>query len=193
MSAALNPFGLRPVRHRSGRVFAQAIPDGIASGYATDLYKGTPVAIDTNGHVVIAANGSDFVGAFAGVEYTDALGVRQFANRWVANTVATEVVAYVYSDPGIIYEVQADGSLPQAATGDEADFSAGAGNAIGDGDSVTQLSKAAASATLKGVGIQGMLRVLSKSLDPANDFGDAFTVVEVEVARHQYVAAKTAV
>lgn len=190
---ALNPFGLRPVRHKSGRVFAQAIQDGIASGYATDLYKGTPVQINTSGNVVIAANGSDFVGAFAGVEYTDSNGRRQFADRWTASTVATEIVAYVYSDPDIVYEVQADGAVAQTAIGDQADFSGTAGSTLTDGDNTTQLSKTAMSSTLKGAGVQGMLRILDVSLDPANAWGDADTVVQVEVARHQYRAAKTAV
>ena len=194
MSATLNAFGLRPVRSLSGAPLnARAIQDGIPSGYATDLYRGTPVQINTSGQVAIAANGSDFVGAFAGVEYTDSNGRRQFADRWTANTVATEVVAYVYDDPNTLYEVQADGSLAQAAIGDQADISAGAGNAVGDGDTTSQQSKAALSSTLKGSGVQGMFRVIDKSLAPDNDWGDAFTKVLVQVARHQYVAAKTAV
>ena len=195
MSAALNPFGLRPVRHvvASAQVAAHAIQDGIPSGYATDLFRGTPVAYDSNGHVVIAANGSDFVGAFAGVEYTDSNGRREFADRWTANTVATEVVVYIYDDPGIIYEMQADGAVAQAAIGDQADISAGAGHAVGDGDDIVQVSHAALSSALKGSGVQGMFRILDKSLDPANDWGDAFTVVQVQVARHQFVAAKTAI
>lgn len=193
MSAALNPAGLVPVRSLSGaRVYAHAIADGIPSGYATDLYRGTPVAFNTSGQVVIAANGSDFVGSFAGVEYTDSNGRRQFADRWTANTVATEVVAYVYDDPSIVYEMQADGSFAQAAIGDQADFSVGAGHTVSDGDNTTQLSKAALGA-LKGAGVQGMVRIIDKSLDPSNDWGDAFTVVQVMVARHQFVAVKTAI
>lgn len=194
MSAALNPFGMRPVRSLSGAPLnARAIDNGIASGYATDLYRGTPVQINTSGQVVIAANGSDFVGAFAGVEYTDSNGRRQFADRWTASTVATEVVAYVYDDPNALYEMQADGSVAQAAIGDQADISAGAGHAVGDGDNTTQQAKAALSATLKGAGVQGMFRIIDKSLAPDNDWGDTYTKVLVQVARHQYVAAKTAV
>ena len=192
---ALNPFGLRPVKHQTGsaQVVAHAIQDGIPSGYATDLYRGTPVAYDSNGHVVIAANGSDFVGAFAGVEYTDSNGRREFADRWTANTVATEVVVYIYDDPGIVYEMQADGSLAQSAIGDQADISAGAGHTVADGDNTVQVSHAALSSTLKGAGVQGMFRIVDKSLDPSNDWGDSFTVVQVQVARHQFVAPKTAI
>ena len=194
MSATLVGTGLRPVRHKHAgvQVAAHAIQDGIPSGYATDLYRGTPVAFDTNGHVVIAANGSDFVGAFAGVEYTDSNGRREFADRWTANTVATEVVVYVYDDPGIIYEIQADGSLAQSAIGDQADFSVTVGFTLSDGNNTTQQSLASIGA-LKGVGVQGMVRILDKSRDPANDWGDSFTVVQVEVARHQFVTAKVAI
>ena len=193
MSSALAGYGLRPVRHKSGRVFAQAFPDGIPSGYATDLYKGTPVALNSSGQIVIAANGSDFLGAFAGVEYDDAQGVRQYGNRWIANTVASNVVVYVYADPDIVYSVQADGSLAQSAIGDQADFSSTGGSTLSDGSAITQVSATAMSATLKGAGVQGMLRILEASLDPANAFGDAFTEVLVQVARHQFVSAKTAI
>ena len=192
MSASLAAYGLRPIRHLSGRVYAQAFPDGLASGYATDLYKGTPVMLDTNGHIVIATNGSDFLGAFAGVEYDDTNGVRQYANRWTANTTATNIVVYVYADPDIVYSVQADGSLAQSAVGDQADFSVAAGSTLTDGDNTVQVSKTAIGA-LKGAGVQGMVRVLDATLDPANAWGDAFTEVEVQVARHQFVAAKVAI
>ena len=194
MSANLNGFGLRPVKHLgASQVVAHAIQDGIPSGYATSLYRGTPVAYDSNGHVVIAANGSDFVGAFAGVEYTDANGRRTFSDAWTANTVASEVVVYVYDDPNIVYEMQADGSVAQTAIGDQADISSTVGSTVSDGDTIVLVSHAALSATLKGAGVQGMFRIIDKSLDPSNDWGDAFTVVQVQVARHQFVASKVAI
>lgn len=194
MSAAQAAFGLAPVRSLSGaRVYAHAIENGLASGYATDLYKGTPVKMATDGTIDIAANGADFIGSFAGVEYTDSNGRRQFADRWAANTTGTEIVVYVYDDPGIVYEIQADGSLAQTAIGDQLDFSTGTDLAVGDGNDTTQLSTCAANATPVGAGTQGMLRVIDKNLDPDNDWGDAFTKVQVMVARHQYVTAKVAI
>lgn len=193
MSASLNAFGLRPVRHKSGRAVARAVANGIASGYAVDLYRFTPVAFDTNGQLVIAANGSDFVGSFAGVEYTDSNGRRQHSNHWPANLAATEIVAYVYDDPDTIYEIQAEGSVAQSGVGAHADFSVAAGNAVGDGDDISQQSRAAVSDTLVAAAAQGMLRILGKSNDPANDWGDDFTVLEVTVARHQFVASKVAI
>ena len=43
MSATSAPFGLRPAFHPSGLDRAQALANGIASGFASDILKGQPV------------------------------------------------------------------------------------------------------------------------------------------------------
>jgi hypothetical protein len=189
----LNSFGMRPVYHPSGVARATAYIGGIATGFASDLYQGTPVALATTGLLALGANAADFIGAFSGVEYTDANGRRQFSKRWVASTAATEIIAYVYDDPEIVYEAQVNGVAAQTAVGDQANFSAVGGLTVGAGNNTTQLSTMALDATLAGAGAQGMLRVLDKSLTPGNDWGDAFTILRVTIARHQYVSNKVAI
>lgn len=193
MSTTLAPFGMRPVFHPSGLVRAHAIPGGITSGYATALYQGTPVTINTSGNVVIAANAADFVGCFDGVEYTDSNGRRQFSKYWTASLTATDIIAYIYDDPLIVYEMQAEGSLAQTAVGDQANFSTTNPRAVGDGSTIPGTSTTALSTTLAGAASQGMVRVLDKGRYVDNDWGDTYTIVQVQVARHIYVSNKVAI
>ena len=71
MSSTNAPFGMRPAFHPSGLDRAQALADGILSGYTSDILKGQPVKMDTSGQIQVAAAGDSFLGAFAGVEWTD--------------------------------------------------------------------------------------------------------------------------
>ena len=115
MSATNAPFGLRPSFHPSGLDRAIALANGIASGYSTGILKGQPVALNTSGNIIAATAGSAYQGAFAGHEWTDVSGRRQISNQWVASTAYTtgSEVTYYYSDPAIVYDIQADGSLAQ--------------------------------------------------------------------------------
>lgn len=124
MSSTNAPFGLRPAFHPSGLDRAQALADGIASAYNTDILKGQPVKLNSSGNIVVASAGDAFQGAFAGVEWTDTTGRRRVSNYWPANTAYTtgSCVAYFYNDPNIVYEVQAAGSLAQTSIGDMADL-----------------------------------------------------------------------
>ena len=67
MSATSAPFGLRPAFHPSGLDRAQALANGIVSGYGSAILKGQPVKYVTGGVIEPAAAGDAFVGAFAGV------------------------------------------------------------------------------------------------------------------------------
>ena len=57
MSSTNAPFGMRPAFHPSGLDRAQALADGILSGYTMDILKGQPVKMDTTGQIVVAAAG----------------------------------------------------------------------------------------------------------------------------------------
>lgn len=193
MSATLAPFGLRPIYNQSGLVRPKAYIGGITSAYGTSLYRGTPVLLTTNGVINVGANAGDVVGVFAGVEYTDSNGRRQYSSYWPASLAATQIIAWVWDDPRTVFEAQAEGSLAQTAIADQANFSVAANRAVGDGSTTTGLSTMALSTTLAGNGAQGMLRILDKSLYVDNDWGDSYTVVTVQIARHQYVGNKVAV
>ena len=183
MSATSAPFGLRPAFHPSGLDRAQALAGGIASAYGSDILKGQPVKYVTAGQINPAAAGDAFVGAFAGVEWTDTTGRRRVSNYWPANTAyqTGSCVAYFYNDPNIVYEVQADGSLAQSAIGDEADLS----NTTA-GSNVTGLSQCTISTTLAGSGNTAQMRIVDLAPYPGNAWGDSYTIVRATVAKFQF-------
>lgn len=204
MSASLTPFGLRPVQDPSGRARARRFQNGIVSGYNTTLYQYTPVALVTstyNTWQLASAGANDFGGVFGGVEYTDANGRRQFSKMWPANLAplaGTNWYVYVYDDPRTVFEIQANGALGEAAgrglAGQQLSLIAGAGTGgIGVGSNVTQLSSAAADATSITPSAQAQLRILEKAGYVDNDWGDAFPILLVQIARHQYISNKVAV
>lgn len=188
MSATNAPFGLRPAFHPSGLDRAQALADGIASGYAANILKGQPVKYDSNGNIVVAAAGDTFAGAFAGVEWTDTTGRRRVSNYWPTGTsyVTGSCVAYFYNDPQIVYEIQAAGSLAQTSIGDQADLS----NTTA-GSTTTGLSQCTLSTTLVGSGTAQMtIRDLAPY--PDNAWGDAYTIVRVTISESQFQATVNA-
>lgn len=193
MVAISAPFGMRPVNHPSGTMRPRRMDNGIASGYATNLYKGTPVMLNTSGQIIIATAAADIIGCFWGVEFT--LAGRRFPiSYWPANTVPDTgpdpFYVYIFDDPRIVYEMQGAGSYAQTAVGDQADFSnIGNGTIVGGGGGFSQATLGA----LVGATVQGQFRIEALSPYPNNAWGDAFTVVQGKIARHQYVSNKVAI
>jgi hypothetical protein len=187
MSATSAPFGLRPAFHPSGLDRAQALANGIVSAYATDILKGQPVKYVTGGTIEEVTGTEAFVGAFAGVEWTDTTGRRRVSNYWPALTAyqTGSCVAYFYNDPNIVYEIQADGSVAQSSIGDEANFSN-----LTAGSTTTGLSQCTINASLVGANNVGQVRIVDIAPYPGNDWGDAFTIVRVTVAEHQFAQVR---
>lgn len=184
MSAASAPFGFVAARHPSGETRMNRYP--IASGYATNMFKGQPVILNTNGTITVGTSNADIIGVLAGVEYVNTAGRPTVDNNWIGGTVATQAYAWVYDDPLTEFLVQADGPVLATALGDQADVS-------NVGNSGNGMSQATLSATLAGAGVQAQFRIIGFDLSVDNLPGDAFTKVMVRIARHQYVAAKTAI
>ncbi len=194
MALSNMPFGMRPVRHINGKFVPapRMIPNGIASGYNTSIYFQGPVTLNTSGQLTASAVNTDFYGVFAGTQFVSSLtGLFTPSMYWPANTtyVTGTMQAFVWDDPGIIYEIQADGSLAQTSVGDQADFSTGA---IGSGSTTTGLSSATISTTLVGSGNSGQLSIRGLAYELNNTWGDAYTIVEVQIARQQFTANKNA-
>lgn len=180
MSASAAPFGLRPVYHPSGSV--RPVAATIASGLATNIFQYSPVAyVAASGTIALAAAGARAVGTFMGVEFTPSDGRRRYSNTWPANQVATEIVCYITTDPLIIYEIQANGSIAADDIGECQDWSTNDTNA---GNTVTGLSTVSLTtppaAAIAGLQIVGLAPYVD------NAFGDAFTIVQVLIAEHQY-------
>jgi hypothetical protein len=190
MTATSAPFGMRPAFDKAGDAL-NVRRYSIASAYGTAIYRGMPVILNTNGTVVAGTAAADILGVFWGCEYTDSTGKPNESPFWPAaqaTLAGTPIYAYVYDSPGTVFEIQADGAVPQTAIGDQADFTS-----VGTGSTLTGLSTATVSASLAGAGVQAQLRIVGFGLGVDNTVGDAFTVVQVEIARHQFVASKTAI
>jgi hypothetical protein len=193
MSAAAGPYGFIPVRHTSGQNRADPYPiqNNAGTGYATSIFKGDFVILNTAGYIVIGTTGADLLGSFQGCEYQGADGITHVSNYWPASTVLfnTSVVptAWVVTDPATVFSVQADGSVAITAIGDQADL------VTGTGSTVTGGSTWALNHTLAGAGAQGQFRIIGLDGDINNAWGDAYTKVLVQQARPQYVAAKVAI
>lgn len=187
MSLVASPFGLRPCYHPNGLDRARQYQ--MAANYATPIYKNSPVALVAN-LVNLAAAGADWLGSFDGVTYTDNTGKPTVSNFWPgAVTGATNIQAWVWDDPLTVYEIQSAGSIAAGNIGDQTNFDA----SIGSGSAVTGLSTATCTAALAGAGVQGSMRIQDCGQQPENAWGDAFTIVQVTNARHQFVANKVAV
>lgn len=185
MSATSAPFGFRPAYNPSGTMRARKYT--IASGYATALYQGNPVALEgTGGTVVTGGTTGDLLGIFMGVEYTDSTGKPVVSNYWPASTVASNIVAWVMDDFNTVYEVQNVGSVTQANIGEEANTTAYSGSTA-TGLATTTL--AAPNGTT-----QSQWRIIGFGQQVDNAPGDAFTIVQVTLAQSQIAfAAKVGV
>ena len=183
MSSVASPFGLKPAFHTSGII--RQLQSTIVSGFPTDIFQFSPVAIDpATGALTVVAPGNPVVGAFMGVEWTGTDGRRRVGNRWEANTVGTDIVAYYTEDPYMVYEIQSNNPVPLADVGAQFNFSALGGNAV-TGLSNVSLDHAGGAGT--------DCRILGVNPAPDNIFGDAFTIVQVQLSNHQYVAARAAI
>jgi len=195
MSATNAPFGLRPAYFPTGLERAQAITNGITSGYGSNILKGQPVVYGTTanggtlGTVIPAAATGAVTGAFAGVEWTDTTGRRRVSNYWPASTTGTNIVAYFYNDLNIVYEIQTDATISQTSIGNEYNFSN-----ITAGSTTTGLSACTLGvSTAAGSGNQAQMRVVDIAAYPDNNWGDAYVIVRVQLASTQFYGAYTAI
>lgn len=204
MSTILNPYGIRPAYSPQGMAAARGYPNGIASGYATGIYKYAPVALNSSGNLVLASSAADFIGVFCGVKWIDTSGVPHVSDQWIAGTTYNNssgsisagygMEAQVWDDPNMVFVIQADGSIAQSIGG-QVNFTAAN---IANGNATVGLSTCTAQASSLTTSGQGQLRIVELSPGPnvnggTNAWGDAFTEIRVMNARSQYVANKVAV
>jgi len=193
MSSVSAPFGLRPAYFPTGLERAQALTNGIPSGYSSNILKGQAVQYNPNNGTILpvvdtSTNSGKVSGSFQGVEFTDTTGRRRVSNYWPASTTGTNIIAYFYNDQQIVYEIQSDGSIAQTAIGNEANLSN-----FTAGSTTTGLSQMTLSATLVGSGSNGQFRIVDLAPYPDNAWGDAYTVVRVQVSNPQFVSSVNAI
>lgn len=133
-----SPFGLKPLRHKSGAPYNGAVnPYYIPASYGTALFVGDPVVktgTSNTAAVKVPGAGTFNIGTMPEINKAtagDANAVTGVIVGFTAlpgdlnknyNPASTERVAWVCDDPDIIFEIQADGAVPAASMGLNAVF-----------------------------------------------------------------------
>lgn len=183
MGSTNAPFGMKPAYHGGGGQLRTAVGT-IASGYAANIFTGSPVTVAADGTLQAVAAGVDnhIIGVFQGCQYVDANGKSQVSKYWPSGTVATEIVAWYTDDPNIVYEIQADATLALADIGTQAPLSNVGGSTV-TGNASCTLAAASISAT-----VEGQLAIIGFARYPDNAPGDTYPVLLVKIAQHRRAA-----
>jgi hypothetical protein len=220
MSTTFKPFGLKPVYHPSG--LDRAVPFVGTNTFVTgttftapyslnsgeSFFQYQPVSLTASGQLTsanqTAASGTVY-GVFDGVEYTTAEGRRTVGKNASKATLdaATQIVFWIFSDPALVYEAQVNGSASTASIGRQYNFDTTAGFTTADGYTIgtggAGFSTTALLATPVATTVQGQVRVVGLGREVAyptgelNAWGDAFTIVQVQIANNTFVAPKVSI
>jgi len=195
MASVAAPYGLRPVNLIGGQVFAGSTRQiAIASGYATNIFYGDIVAVNSSGVVVkvttlgTAASqfGNGVIGVFLGCTYTDPnLKYKVNKQYWPTGTVASDAQAYICDDPDTVFQAQANGSVAQTALGNNIGVVQTTGSTT-TGDSAIALD----TTTINTTSTIG-LRIVDFVNGPFSSVGDAYTdvLVKFNFGQHSYYNA----
>ncbi len=126
MATTAAPHGARPVSttSASGSFNGKVQHLSIASEYGTSIFNGDFVKMVAGGTIEKDTGTATLttVGIFMGCKYTDPTTKQMtFSQYWPASTVATDAMAYVLSDPDVVFLMQADGAIAQTALGSNFD------------------------------------------------------------------------
>ena len=153
-------FGFRPARHLTGGLI-RTNEYKIAANYGTALYHGQAVKAVAAGGIESCAAGEVVLGIFGGCFFTDPTTSKPtFSNYYPASTNASDIVAYVYDDPRIVFEVQHDGTGTAAMNFGGFDFVGQAGSTT-SGRSTQELDTST-------VTTSGQFKQIGISKDPNN-------------------------
>ena len=150
----------------------------ILSTLAENIFRGDIVMLHTDGTLQPtngAGEAAATIGVFAGCSYTASDGSYVYTDYWPSGTTATNIIAYVYDDPYIVFKVQSAGTPAQTNIGNCADVTVGAGSTT-TGQSGFELSGTMAN-TL------ALCKIIALWDAPENSFG-ANAVMEVILNEH---------
>jgi len=176
-------FGFRPVRHLTGGLI-RTNEYAIAANLGHNIFLGQCVKAVTGGGIERADAGDVILGVFGGCFYTDPTTSKPtFANFYPASTNASDIVANVYDDPRIVFEVQHDGAGGTVANNFAGFDFVGQGGSTISGRSSQELdsSENATSGQFKQIGISKDPNNKDVSSDNANVY------VIPNVAEHSYL------
>ena len=220
MSTTFRPFGMKPVYHPSG--LDRSVPFAGTNSFVTGVtytapyslsagqtfYQYQPVGITSSGQLTIAATAaatSPVYGVFDGVEYTTAEGRRTLGKSISKASLdaASAIVFWIFQDPALVYEIQANGSVTSAAIGSQYNFSAATNYTTADGYTIgtggAGFSTTALASSAVASGAQGQVRVVGLGREVAfpsgelNNWGDTYTIVQVEISNNTFRAPKVSV
>jgi hypothetical protein len=175
MANADAAFGFVPLRHMSGNA-PRSNKYTITSGLAENIFTGDAVIMAADGTLQpAAATEVNIIGVFGGCSYTASDGSYIYSEYWPTGTVATDIIAYVYDDPYIVYKAQSAGTTAQTNIGNCADIVAGAGSTT-TGTSGFEISGTMAAGTAQ-------TKIVALYDAPENSFG-ANAVMEVLINEH---------
>lgn len=191
MASVSSPYGLQAISSQVGvAVRPHRIPFGIASGLASNIFKGTPVKLNpATGTIVPCTNPGgtpdQVFGIFMGVDYTPSGGRPAVSPFWPTGTVyvtTEDMLVYIYPlwQPATRIKVQADGAVAQALLGCEFNFTN-----LTAGNTQTGLSACTVGAAGVPLGSQGQLTLVEFATDINDTIGDAFTDLICTVAYPQ--------
>lgn len=184
MATTASPNGLRPVNRLDGLPYAGATQRiKVTNSYGTSIFYGDLVKLVAAGTLEkdTSTDAATPVGVFLGCEYTDpSLGYKLFRQYWPASTVATDIVAYVCSDPDAVFRIQANGTLAQTALGTNA--------AVVQTNGSTTTGNSAVALAYDSVNTTNTLpvRIVGFVEAPGSAVGDTYTDVLVKINTHQY-------
>lgn len=183
------PTGLQAVRHAMGGVVRLA-ERTIADAYDTNIFTGDLVASTGTGRnvAVTAAGANRSLGVFGGCEFIMPDGEVRFQRYWPASQAVqagTTPKAFIYDDPSILFEIQADEDVEAGDIGNTADY-------IGThaGSTLTGQSGMELDSSDLGANADGQLKVIELVDRPGNAYG-THAKVNVLINLHENRGALT--
>lgn len=180
MASTSSPYGAQPISDQIGVPRPLRIPNGIASGLASNIFKFQPVKmVAATGTITPLTNPGGtpdtIFGIFMGCEFTPTGGRPAESPFWPSGTsydTTLDMFAYVIPMwiPGTRIAVQADGAVAQALLGASFNFSN-----LSSGSTFTGLSACTVAAAGVVAGSQGQLTLIEFATNVNDTIGDAFT------------------
>ena len=196
MASTASPYGLKPVNRVDGMPYAGATQALLIdpAGEATNLFYGQVVKIGSDGYIQLSvATGEDIttnnlggsgvgaIGVFVGCEYVNAQGQTLWSQYYPSGTAnGGPIVAYVVTDPNVVFQAQCNGSVGQADLGMNTFFAAV--QSTSTGSTRTGNSTSALTATVQAAA--AAFRIVGFASTP----GDAYTdvLVKFNPGAHSY-------
>ncbi len=182
MTTTKNLRGFLPARKRGSSGNSTGFDEiPIVSGDARSIFTGDLVKTSLGNVEVVSADADFSDGVFMGCHYV-ANGEPKYSKYWPANTSATDIKAFVDTDPKSTYFIQADASV-SAGDINTVNF----GLTLGSGSTVTGQSGFGVKAATRNTTILPVRAIAVKD-EPGNDITvaaeRAFPVVEVRIVKH---------